>query len=251
VVERSTVLVAVAASVSLGCGARGLASTTIVSPAHAQPGQMGYGTGVNLSVGSTATSSVADAVVVAAASDPHGPSEKAEGDTVWHVRGGVLEACERADDARFDCRLASYEGYTPPPLFTFLPTIIEPGNLGGGAKAVVGDVSVGLVAGEATKATRFEPDRSIWVTASAKALVGADPVFLCSIQKDTPVCHALPFSVQRVLGVAVVKSGPTRHSVLWVHAALNVGLTRVDLGLHRCESKEGIPVCAKAQEVLP
>jgi len=243
---------------SAGC-ASGAVGTTILRPANAAPGQMGFGTGLNESGGSKMTSFASQAVVTAAGSDPKGPSEHSEGDFFWRVDGGMLQFCEWADDGKEDCRYAVYEGFEAPALLVFLPAIIEPGNLAGGAAGGRVDVrdqnaQVSLLAEHATASVDYVEDKSIWITASTPALIGAQPVFLCSSDGGAPVCRALPFTGERILGSAVLKKGARRVPVLWLHAAANVqpGLMAampVDMGIFRCEAAQGHPRCKKAQEV--
>jgi hypothetical protein len=238
-----------------GCGT-GLNGTRVDTPAMGRPDRVGFGTGDNASAGARATSFASRAVVVAAGSDPRGPSAASEGDFVWRVRGGVLELCEWSDDGHEDCRIATYGGFQPPALLTFLPTIIEPGNLGGGPKLV--DTATNLVAADtaahATRPVLLTEDRSIWITASTPALVGAQPVFLCSVQAEGPACAALPFVAENALASVVLTRAGVRTAVLWVHAAENVtegsfGAVRAaSMGVFRCEAHRGQPECKKAKE---
>lgn len=237
------------------CSAASGVGTFVTSPAQAEPDEVAFGVGDSYSVGGKTTAISSRAVVVAAATDPGGPSDSNEGDSLWRVRGGSLEFCEWSADGSDDCRLATYENFAPPPLLTFLPTLIEPGNLGAGQQlAVFGDspAIIGAVASNRTRSVRFVEDHAVWITAGATALIGAQPAFLCVVNQRVPVCRALPFTVQRVLGDFVTQHGATRRAVLWIHAAINVsrvgGPIAADFGLFRCEDRIGKPVCTPVKE---
>lgn len=249
----SRVLVLLGA-LSMGGCAHGYVRTVVTVPAQAKPGEVAFGKGVTVSKGTKLGSTSADAVVVASASDPDGPTDRSEGDSVWRVRGGMLELCEWADDGRDDCRLATYEGFSAPPLLAFVPTIIEPGNIGRGSQLIAGGDNpaiVGDVAKHKTQSLPFSRERSIWVTAGALALVGAQPAFFCSATAEGPRCQALPLMVSSSLGVFGLRHNGDVSSVLWIHAAANVGVglgaLPADLGVYRCEGVKGAPSCKKAQ----
>jgi hypothetical protein len=221
-----------------GC-ASGAASTAFKTAAIAQPGAVGFGTGVTISSGRWFTVG-GEAVVSAAGSDDKGPSAKSEGDSTWRVRGGVLELCQWANDGRQDCRYAAYEGMPSigSPFFTFLPAIIEPGNLAHGAH-------------RATATLPYLDDKAIWVTDATYAGF----VFLCVEDHDVPVCRWAPFAAGRILGSVVVDHGGRGSPVVWaqavgVGAPLGFGLSAlVDKGIYRCEAVGGHPQCKKAKEI--
>jgi hypothetical protein len=248
-----------ASAASSACASQsGATGTRVARPAHANPDEMAFGTGRSFSVGSKSSLVASDAVVVAAASDAKGPSDASEGDSLWRVRAGTLELCERANDAREDCRLATYEGFAPPAMLTFLPTIVEQGNLARGAQAQIfgnNPALLGSVASRETRPVRYVDDKAVWITAGAAALIGAQPAFLCVSRPEGPVCRSLPFVVSGMLGSLVVQEGERRVPVLWVHAAANVanfGLAGIpqDLGIFRCAAIGGHPQCKKAKEAI-
>jgi hypothetical protein len=247
-----------AVGASAGC-ATGVSGTWVEKPAVATPGMVGFGTGTSVSGGNKLAASVSQAVVVAAGSDEKGPSAQSEGDFVWRVSAGTLQLCERRDDARDDCKLATYEGFPPPPLLTFLPTIIEGGNLARGAHLWAANqasaVEAAAVAIHSTQPAPYVEDKAIWVTTSTDALIGAQPVFLCVVEQDLPVCRALPFVSRGIQGSFVLRRGAERVPVLWLHGASNVVQTLgviepVNLGIFRCEAVAAHPKCTKAEEVV-
>jgi hypothetical protein len=269
---------AVAASIAL-VSASGCASHTVVGrveiPAEAGPGEtsFGYGT-VGLASGDQATLPQARSVLVAATSDPAGPSEASEGDSLWRVRGGMLELCEWRADGRDDCRLAGYEGWNPAGgpegslalgAVAFFPSILKTtsaseASLGHAlAKTPAGAASPSsvlriLLQERGTPALPATKERAIWVSPAASSLLGAQPAFLC-VADPIPTCRALPFMVANVVAVMVVAQGDRRVPVLWAQGGQTVGagfggvVVVENLGMYRCESREGKPDCKLAKEI--
>jgi len=250
-------LAATAAFTATGCSA-GVVSTVVTDPAHADPGQTAFGRGANAAGGRVAV--IASSVVVSASSDPDGPSEHEEGDALWRVRGGMLQFCHWADDGADDCRLATYEGFSAPPLLTFLPTIVDPTNLARGAQWLVssdnGAAIIGAVASRKPEPVPFSRDQMIWITAGATALLGTQPVFLCAVTDGVPVCTALSVQSNSLLASFVLEEKGERVPVLWLHAGSNFvgGMfggvnVPLDQGVFRCEGRAGKPTCVKAKEI--
>ncbi len=245
-----------AAAANAGCTFP-TAQTIVTSPAHADPGFTGFGTGVSLSTGASRTAAVlvSSSVVVAASSDPGGPNAQSEGDSIWRVRGSVLEFCQWSADGTDDCRLATFEVKSALAGW-FLPTIIEPGNLGrGSALLVTGNGGVGFIQSLASRATvpiEFDRHQTIWVSGG---FLGA--VYVCSVQENGPSCLPLPFLMDQPVASLMVRGREGRVPVLWARgldaAAMVVGAAgrnghSLPLKLYRCEAHAGKPDCKMAKE---
>ena len=243
--------------VASGCH-YGVVGTVVTDPAHADPDQIAFGRGVSVSVGrNVSIADSATAVVVASDVDPRGPSDVDESDGLWRVRLGQLEFCHWSAGSADDCRVATYDesggGYAG----TFLPTLIEPANLARGWRLlVIGDryAAAANVANAKPQPMPFVPDHAIWLTASAPALFGAQPVYLCTVQSELPACKPLPAVTTGIVGSMVVRKGTERTSVLWMHAAANQKMNFAgvvmpeNVGVMRCEDQAGVPNCKIAKE---
>lgn len=260
----------IAAVHATGCTQNNVVVGTVTIPAEASPGQTGFGYG---SVGVVSAGGealpAASSVLVAATSDAGGPSEKAEGDSLWRVRGGMLELCEWRADGQDDCRLAGYDGWDPTGgggallmgAVAFFPTILKTTSasdlaigksVGAGPFISSPGVLRVLLNDQGTPPLEATQDRAIWVSSASSTTVGPQPAFLC-VADPRPTCRALPFMVANVVSVLVVAKEGRRVPVLWAQggalAGSGLGAVVENLGVFRCESLGGKPHCEQAKEI--
>jgi hypothetical protein len=257
---------ALAAVLCSGCTSRDVIARVEI-PAEAAPGRTDFGSGrVGLVDDAGNALPSARSTLVAATSDVAGPSATAEGDSLWRVRGSMLEFCEWRADGRDDCRLAGYEGWNQDGkvllqgAVAFFPTILRTSSAsdavvdaasrrGSGAESPA--VLRVLLTEQGTAPLEATEERAIWITAAASTVFGPQPAFLCAAD-PAPTCRALPFAVANVVAVMSVKEGKRRVPVLWAQGGEVVagfGLETRDLGMFRCVSRSGLPSCQRAKEI--
>jgi hypothetical protein len=234
-----------------------MAATAVESPAHADPDRTGFGTGVSVAAGASSMSlvQISSSVVVAASSDPDGPSETHEGDTLWRVRGNMLEHCRWSADGADDCVLATVESTGDHGFISFLPTIIEPGNLGRGAGILVfgngsgNNALVESLAKNPTQPVPFDANQTIWVSGGFLM-----PVYVCSVKSGIPSCLPLPLVLDQPVASFMLQEGKERVPVLWARG-LDIGtkstadpFNPAPTRLFRCEARAGKPSCKVAKE---
>lgn len=260
----------VAAIAAAACTQNNVVVGTVTIPAEAGPGQTGFGYGsVGLVTGSGDALPAASSVLVAATSDAAGPSETAEGDSLWRIRGGMLEFCEWRADGRDDCRLAGYEGWDPTGgggallmgVVAFFPTILKTTSASEiaigksvGAGPFISSPSVlrVLLNDQGTPPLDATQERAIWISSASSTTLGPQPAFLC-VADPLPTCRSLPFMVANVVSVLVVAKDGRRVPVLWAQggalSGTGIGAVIENLGVFRCESLGGKPHCEQAKEI--
>jgi hypothetical protein len=135
----------------------------------------------------------------------------------------------------------------------FLPTIIEPGNLGRGASVLLtGNGGAALIQSLASRETvpiEFDRHQTIWVSGG---FLGA--VYVCSLQDAGPRCSPLPFLIDQPVASMMLKRAEGRVPVLWARGidlgAVGAGGDRraIPWKLYRCEAHDGQADCKMARE---
>jgi hypothetical protein len=240
-----------------GCAPVGLVTTVVTKPAHADPGETGYGTGTSLAAGAKFAFVSAGDTVVAATSEVDGPSDRNEGDSLWRVRSGMLEHCEWSADGRDDCRLATYEGLAGARLAAFFPSIVPVGDVSRRSfEALSPDAGGFESTSKRTRSVGIATDHSIWVTGASPSIFGVVTIFLCAPHDDGPTCTSMPFTALGIVAALHERRGNDVVSVLWVHAGpptteeISGFVIPTDGGMYRCESIAGEARCARAKEIV-